>query len=356
MNFLSAFMAVFSVIAAIDMIFKNRFGLGKEFQKGFMLLGDMALYTMGMIVLAPLLGNLMQPLSSWVYNTFGIDPSILPAMFLANDMGAAALANTMAQNETLKLFNGLVVSSMMGCTISYTIPVALGIVKPEQHKHVLSGFLCGIITIPAGCFIVGLILKIPFLTLLLDLSPMIILSIIMALGLLYKPKLCIKFFAVLGTMLKILITIGLVLGIIKFLTGIEIVKGLDSLEEAGMICLNASAVMSGSFPFVYLVSKLIKRPLNYLGKKLHINKASAIGLFSSLTTSLTTFQSMEAMDEKGIMLNSAFAVSAAFIFASHLAFTLAFSADYVSYVIIAKLISGISALILANFMYKRLYK
>ena len=33
------------------------------------------------------------------------------------------------------LFNALVVSSMMGCTISFTIPFSLGVVNKEQHKE-----------------------------------------------------------------------------------------------------------------------------------------------------------------------------------------------------------------------------
>lgn len=62
------------------------------------------------------------------------------------------------------------------------------------------------------------------------------------------------------------------------------------------------------------------------------------------------------MDDKGIVLNSAFAVSAAFTFAGHLAFTLAFNAEYIAPVIIGKLVAGISSLLAAHFIYKRINK
>lgn len=60
------------------------------------------------------------------------------------------------------------------------------------------------------------------------------------------------------------------------------------------------------------------------------------------------------MDKKGIVLNSAFAISAAFMFAAHLAFTMAFNAEYLGAVIIGKLIAGFSSLVLAAVIYKRL--
>ena len=61
---------------------------------------------------------------------------------------------------------------------------------------------------------------------------------------------------------------------------------------------------------------------------------------------------MDKMDKKGIVLNSAFAVSAAFVFGSHLAFTMAFDPSFVLPMIVGKIISGIAAVILALLIYK----
>jgi ethanolamine transporter len=61
---------------------------------------------------------------------------------------------------------------------------------------------------------------------------------------------------------------------------------------------------------------------------------------------------MNDMDKKGTVLNSAFAVSAAFTFGGHLAFTMAFDPSYVLPLIVGKLISGICALILVIMLYK----
>ena len=61
---------------------------------------------------------------------------------------------------------------------------------------------------------------------------------------------------------------------------------------------------------------------------------------------------MDKLDKQGVVLNSAFAVSAAFVFGSHLAFTMAFDESYVLPMIVGKLISGICALVLASLIYK----
>ena len=64
--------------------------------------------------------------------------------------------------------------------------------------------------------------------------------------------------------IKILITVGLVLGIIRFLTGYELIRGLDTLENGAAVCLNASVVMTGAFPFVFVLSKILKKPMSWL--------------------------------------------------------------------------------------------
>ena len=53
MNALAYVMLGFSLLGALDRILGNKFGLGKEFEKGFELLGTLALSMIGMIVLTP---------------------------------------------------------------------------------------------------------------------------------------------------------------------------------------------------------------------------------------------------------------------------------------------------------------
>lgn len=355
MNAIAIIMMIFSVIGALDRILGNKFGLGKEFERGFMLLGDLALAMIGMIVISPLLADLLAPALNMLYNTLNIDPSSITSMLFANDLGGSALATAVARDVQLGRFNGMVVTSMMGGTISFTITFALGAVKPHQHKPLLLGLLCGIVTIPFGCFLGGVCLHIPLPQLLYNLLPLLLFSILVAAGLFFLPDLCTKIFGCIGTGIKILITIGLIFGIVRSLSGYEIVKGLETLENAGSICLNAAVVMTGAFPLLTLLSRLLGKQLNKLGTRMGINETASLGFVSTLANSISTFGMMEKMDEKGAMLNAAFAVSAAFVFGDHLAFTLAYDPGTLSGVIVGKLFAGILSLIVAQFMYNRLY-
>ena len=104
---------------------------------------------------------------------------------------------------------------------------------------------------------------------------------------------------------------------------------------------------------MFIVSKLLVKPLNKLGAKMGINAISTLALLGNLVTNASVFGVMEKMDKKGTVLNAAFAVSAAFVFGSHLAFTMAYDNRYVAPMVVGKLIAGVCAVILALLIYKK---
>lgn len=356
MSVMTKIMLVFSLLGAFDRILGNRFGIGREFEKGFMLMGTMVLSMVGMIVISPWIADALSPVFAFVWDVFRIDPSIIPAMFFANDMGGAQLAVEVAESEVVGRFNALIVSSMMGATVSFSIPYALGVVEARQHKWLLLGLLCGIVMIPFGCLVSGLMLGLSIGVLIFNLLPLQLFSVVIAIGLVKFPDVCVKIFSVFAVFIRIVITIGLAIGIVAFMTGRKVLQNTATLEEGVAICLNASVVMSGAFPLIHVVSKVLAKPLHRVGEKIGVNESSAIGFLSTLATNVTTFGIMGKMDEKGVMLNSAFAVSAAFVFAGHLAFTVAFDAAYLPAMMVGKLIAGLLALLLANIIYKRVDK
>ena len=352
MNIITIIVLVFSLLGAIDYLLGNRIGIGKDFERGFALFCPMALSMLGMLVVAPAVGVWLSPLFDGFYQLFSIDPSIIPASLFANDMGGMSLSASVAKSELIGNFNAFVVSSMMGCVISFTIPFSFGMVKESQHKELFFGLLCGIVTVPTGCFVSGLICGISLLPLLLNLLPLVIFSGIVALGLVFIPKIAVKCFSVFGYFMKLISIIGLLSAMFTFLTDIEISKHFDSLENAAFICVNACVTLSGMLPLMAVISKLLNKPLGKLSSKIGINSISTLALLGCTVTNATTFGVMDKMDKKGVVLNSAFAVSAAFTFGSHLAFTMACDGTYVLPMIIGKLISGAFALALALLLYK----
>lgn len=352
MNALTIVILIFSVLGAIDYLFDNKIGMGQEFKKAFSLFCPMTLSMLGMIIIAPAIGVWLTPLFQEFYNLFGIDPSIIPASLFANDMGGMPLAQAVCKSNAIGNYNAFVISSMMGCVISFTIPFSLGIVKENQHKELFFGLLCGIVTIPIGSFIAGLVCKLSPLALIINLLPLIILSVIIGLALVFVPKICIKCFQVFGYFMKTLAIIGLICAIFTFLTKIKINFNFETFENAAFICANACVTLSGALPFMFIVSKLLNKPLNLLGSKMGINGVSALAFLGSLVTNASTFGIMDKMNKKGAVLNSAFSVSASFVFGGHLAFTMAFDSEYITPMIVGKLISGVCAVILALLLYK----
>lgn len=347
MNIVALIMTAFSILGAVDKILGNRFGLGKEFDKGMRLIGNMILSMVGMIVLSPLIARLLTPVLDFMSGTLHLEPSILPALLLANDMGGAALAVQVAVDARLGMHNAMVVSAMMGCTVSFSIPYAMGQVAPAQHKNLLLGYLCGIVMVPVGCIVSGIAAGLSLGSLLLNFLPLILFSLLVAAGLWFIPMTCVRIFKGVGRCMEILVTLGLAIGILRFMTGVEIIPGLETMENGGMICLKAAVVVSGAFPLMYILSHVLKSPLSALGRKLHINNTSALGLLSTMASSMNTYGMMGDMDPRGVVLNGAFAVSATSAFSGHVAFTVAFNQGYLPVVLLGKLVSGLAGLALA---------
>ena len=352
MSVIKIVVLIFSALGAVDYLLGDKLGIGKEFQKGFSLFCPMVLSMLGMIVIAPALGVWLQPAFNGFYRLLGIDPSIIPAALFANDMGGMQLSQSVCRERAVGNFNAFVVSSMMGCVISFTIPFSLGIVKKEQQKDLFFGFLCGIVTIPAGCLVAGMLCGLPMGALIVDLVPLLVVSGILTAGLLLAPKLCVKCFCLFGGFMKVLSLVGLMLAIFTFLTNVELSPHFDTFENAAFICANACVTLSGALPFMAVVTRLLGKPLDRLGSHVGIDSTSAVALLGSLVTNASSFGVMDQMNRKGVVLNGAFAVSAAFTFGSHMAFTMAFDSTYVLPVIAGKLVSGICALILALLLYK----
>ena len=353
---LATVMAVFAVIGALDKIFGNRLKLGDEFEKGIMTLGPLSLSMLGMMTVAPALADLLVPVITPVAELFGFDPSALAGILIANDMGGASLADSIAQNDLLGSFHGLCVASMLGATISFTIPVALRSSKKENHSDVLLGLLCGISTIPVGCFVSGLVMGIAPLSVLINLAPAILISVIIIIGLLKLPSATIKIFSVFGKFIAILITCGLALGIFQELTGKIILSNTAPIMESAATVFTICITLAGTFPLIAIISKILKKPLSALGKKLSLDDTSVIGLIATLANSIATMESADKMNRKGRVMNLAFAVSAAFVFGDHLAFTLSFREEHILAVIVGKLVAGISALAVAIVLEKKTSK
>jgi len=176
-------MMIFMVLGAIDRAIGNRFGIGEQFEEGFMALGPLALAMVGVVSLAPVLAKILEPVVVPAYEFLGADPSMFATTLLANDMGGFPLAQELAQNPDAGLLAGLILGAMMGPTIVFTIPVALGIIQVEDRGYLAKGILAGMVTIPIGVFVGGLVAGFDLSLVLSNLVPIVIAAALIAFGL-----------------------------------------------------------------------------------------------------------------------------------------------------------------------------
>ncbi|HIR30752.1 MAG TPA: ethanolamine utilization protein EutH [Candidatus Faecousia faecavium] len=350
---LIAVMAAFAVLGAIDRILGNRFGLGQEFENGILAMGSLALAMVGIVSLAPVLAAILRPVVVPVFRLLGADPAMFAGSLLACDMGGGALAQQMTEDPQAALLGGVITGSMLGATIVFTIPVAMGILEESDRPVMAKGILCGIVTIPVGILVGGLVAGYPIMMVLQNLLPIVILAALIALGLWKAESAMVRGFAVFGKGVVALVTIGLAAAIVEALTGFALIPGMAPISEGFATVGTIAIVLAGAFPLVFVITKLLRKPLMAVGKTLGINDAAAAGLIASLANSIATFGLVKDMNYRGKVVNIAFAVSAAFVFGDHLGFAAGFAPEIMGAMIAGKLAGGVSAIAVALWLTRK---
>ena len=349
-------MTGFMALGALDKAFlENRLGFGEKFEEGFMAMGSLMLAMGGVITLAPFLAAVLKPVIVPLYQAVGADPSMFATTLLACDMGGYPLAMQMAANPQIGRFAGIILGGMMGPTIVFSIPVALGIIEKKDHPALAKGILIGMVTIPLGCLAGGLMMLgegFTLFTLLLNIVPVLVVSILIAAGLKFIPSAMIKGFSAFGKVVVALITVGLAMGIVEALSPYRFFPegspyALVPLTESYAVIGSIAIVLAGAFPMVTFITKVFKAPLLVFGRKLGMGDIAAAGIVATLANNIPTFTMMKDMDERGKIINVAFAVSAAFVFGDHLGFTAGVERGLILAMIVGKLVAGIAAVVLA---------
>ena len=347
---LIAVMAAFAVAGAIDRIFGNRWGLGKEFEEGILAMGSLALAMVGVVCLAPVLASLLKPVIVPVFAFLGADPAMFAGTILACDMGGGALAVELAASSQAAMLGGVLTGSMLGATVVFTIPVAMGILEEKDRPVMAQGILCGIVTIPLGVLAGGLTAGFPIGMVLRNLIPIVIIAALIALGLWRAENAMVRGFEVFGKLVVAVVTVGLAAAIVEALTGFVIIPGMAPISEGFETVGTIAIVLAGAFPLVFVITKLLRKPLMAAGRWLGINDAAAAGLIASLANSIATFGMVKDMNRRGKVVNIAFAVSAAFVFGDHLGFTAGFAPEMIGPMIVGKLVGGVSAIAVAMWL------
>ena len=363
-------MMIFMLVGAIDRIMGNKYGYGEEFENGFNAMGGLAIAMAGVIAAAPLLAQVLSPIVTPIYSALGADPAMFATTLLACDMGGYQLAMEMASDPSVGNFAGLILGTMMGPTIVFTIPVALSIIKKEDRPYLGAGILAGMITIPLGCIAGGLVMnmtpyKIELSHVFVNLIPVIIIAVLIIAGLWFVPSKMIAGFNHFGNFVTIMITIFTAIAVFQQITGIMFpffdqmsikdgTTGLSPLDTGLLTCGQIAIVLIGAFPMVKWITRTFGGALEKIGGAMGMNEPGSAGLVANLANNIAMFNILGDMNPKGKLINIAFSVSAAFVFGDHLGFTAGSNSEMIFPVVVGKLVAGITALFVANLLAPKL--
>lgn len=360
-------MMIFMLLGAIDKARGNKRGYGAAFDEGFQAMGPLAIAMVGVIAAAPVLSMVLRPIVGPIYQMLGSSPSIFATTLLLADAGGYPLAVELAgENIVMGQFAGIIVGCTMGCILLFDIPVALTLIQKKDRPLLACGILVGVITAPIGCFVGGIVMNVMtdysmhLGTMLLSLLPVILVAVVLAAGLWFKPIALMNGFAKFGAFVTGLIAIFVAIAVFQYETGIRFplfhlmveagADGVLPLANSIEILGDIAFVLLGAFPMVEFIKRHCGGALAKVGGKLGMNETASAGIVATLANNIPTFQMMKDMNPKGKLMNVAFASCAAFMFGDHLGFVAGVNADMIVPMIFAKLACGLSALALANLL------
>ncbi len=339
--------AAFFCIAAVGYLVNDSFGLSAGFRKGFAAIPELLLLMTGFMVLAPWIAVHAAPLAAPYFAWIGCDPSIFAGLLLSCDAGGAVLAEQIALNPQAGLYTGMVVASFFGCTITGTIPFALNHTHGAKRQAAVNGLLSALLMLPAACLFTGFCCGFPFRMMLRNTIPVLVFSLFLLF--LFKcctvvilPLFTAVSFAVRGTAL-----FGLCTAVLQEASGNFLLDNLTPLDEVFPVICRIGIFLAGILPAFALLERLLQRPIAVMSRRLKLQPEAVASLIVTTANSIPTLLHLEDLDERGITLNTAFAVLSSYTVGDFLAFSLQFAPEIAFPMLAGRLLSGFLVLILS---------
>ena len=374
---------VCALAGAISSVIKPEGELGRQFVAGIDTIGPIFLPVAGIMASAPYLTTFITAVFGPAFNLVGADPAMAATTFIAVDMGGYQLADALAQTKESWIM-AMVTGYMGGATIVFTIPVALKMIQKIDRKYLALGVMCGLLSIPVGVLVSSVIiafanpmireaivagsgeatyqLALGFTTIGLNLIPLIIVCVALALGLKFKPDAMIKGFIVFGKALESALKIIFVLVVIEYFTGFcsalfgswfgfdpiiaDEVDLFRALEVSGAVGI----MLCGAFPMLYMIRHYLAKPLGAFGKFFGLSSDAVTGILAAAANVIALLEIVKDLRARDKVICLAFAVCCAFLFGDHLSFTANFQPSLIAPIMIGKITGGVCAIIFTKFL------
>jgi ethanolamine transporter len=337
--------AVGALVGGMDYLCGNKKGYGAQFASAFELLGPTAMSMAGIICLTPVLSLLLRTGISPFFHLIGIDPAMAGGIFPI-DMGGYQLCTQVADTPFWGSYAGIIVSSMLGCAIMFLLPVGMGIIEKEDESFFLRGMILGLIGLPFGLAAGGLLLGASFWKLLYELLPVLLFSVLLIAGLCRFPDRMVWIFQKFAAGMKVLITVGLIIGAMFYMTG-QTSTWITPLTEAMAVVASICIVMLGSLPVSLLLQRVLKKPLRALGRRSGLDDVAMTAIMIGTVSVIPALLLLKDTDRHGKIAVTAYLVSAASLMGAHIAFTAGTQPSMTAALITAKLTGGLAALLIS---------
>ncbi len=317
MNLFLFIMLIMVAIALLDKILNNRFHLGESFDKGLYAMGNIAISMSGFYCIAIFFLQNNSESVKTISSILPIDSSVFIGSLLAPDMGGFSIIQQWTSNPVLLILAGVLLTSTLGATISFQLPIFLSSLKKDDSTIFLHGIIYGIFPLPivllAFAYVIGLKNAIYYI---LPIA-CICLFLFLALRFFYRQTIfCLRLFA---HFIRILSLVFFAMIIATLFFKIPFTSE-QLIAEAMVIVLKMSIIVCGSMVLCDLLLRYGRNQIARIAKALHTNETSIIGLLLSFVTSLAMIPLFHKMDRNGKLMNAAFSVSGAYVFGGQLGF------------------------------------
>ena len=355
MNIIVMIMLVFAVIGFLDKMLGLHLGLSDSFDKGLMTMGTMSISIVGVCSVG--VSFIQTHLDSILHavSFLPFEPSLPVGILLAPDMGGFSICQQLGGNPEIIILNGVVLTSILGQTLSFQFPVFLSVLEEKEHPIMMKGFILGIIAVPTGLIVSEMILRIPVSDFLGELLPLLFVCLLIAGGLIRFTVMTVRIFSAFARIIQLL-TYGLfflaVLGI--FFPSLACTD-LSAVSDSVLTVFRSSIIVSGSLVLSEVILKFFREPLKRLAEQIGINEVSMIGLILNCATSLAILPLFSRMDRKGKLLNAAFSVSGAYLIGGQLGYISSVSDSFsVTIYLLSKAVCGLISILLMMKFYEKL--
>lgn len=341
-------MALFAFVGLADYALGLNLGLAKEFEKGLNTMGGLALSVVGFYTIGvSFVQNNAENISQLTKN-IPFDPSLIIGSLLAPDMGALGVAQQLAASPQLAVFSGAMVAGGLGMTIGYQLPVFLAAVDKNDIPHLMKGFICGIIPIPCGLAVGGVMLGLPFKTLAVNMLPATALCVVLILAVSLAPNVTTRVLTAFGNFVRIVSYIFFAIVVFGVFMPQYSPVNLTLVSEILYMIFRMVVVACGGLVLSKIILTRFPQFINRLAGGLKINSKSLVGIILSLVQSLAMLPLYGEMDNRGKVVNAAFSVCGAYVIGGQMAFvaSLCTPSQTVCYMA-SKLVAGALAVILA---------